>query len=67
MLNWFESNYMTANRNKFQFIIFDKQKTNVHVAITNNTVLIPLDSCKLLDIQVDRQTDVQQLRCSHHL
>ncbi len=46
MLNWFESNHMQANPNKFQFIIFNKEKTNVPVAITNNTVLNPPDGCR---------------------
>ncbi len=55
MLKWFESNYMHVNPNTFQLIIFDKQKTNAPVAISSNTVLNPLDSCKLFGIQVDRQ------------
>ncbi len=42
MLNWFESNYMEANLNKFQFIIFHKKKTNVPVAITKNTSVEPI-------------------------
>ena len=46
---------MQANPKKFQSIIFDKEKANVPVAITNNTVLNPLGSCKLLGIQVDGQ------------
>ncbi len=27
LLNWFDSNYMQANPNKFQFIIFDKHNS----------------------------------------
>ncbi len=46
---------MQANPNKFQLIIFDKHNSNVPVAISSNTLLSPLDSCKLLGIQVDRQ------------
>ena len=33
LLNWFESNYMQANPNKFQFIIFDKHNSNVPVVL----------------------------------
>ncbi len=43
---------MQGNPNKFQFIIFNNEKTNVRVVISNNTVLNPLDSCKLLGRQL---------------
>ncbi len=43
---------MQADPNEFQFIIFDKEKTNVTVTITNNAVLNPLDWCKLLGIRL---------------
>ncbi len=55
LLNWFESNYMQANPNKFQFVIFDKHNSNIPAAITSNTVLNPLDLCTLLGIQVDKK------------
>ncbi len=46
---------MQTNPNKFQFIIFNKHNINVPVAVTSNMALNPLDSSKLLGIQVDRQ------------
>ncbi len=66
LLNRYESNYIQANRNKFQFcFIFDKSNSNVTVAITSNTVLNTLDSFNPLGIQVvqlSRSCHLQQGR-----
>ena len=56
LLDWYESNYMRANPDKFQCIVFGKKtQQNECIAITDTTELIPLESCKLLGVEVDRK------------
>ncbi len=47
---------MRANPDRCQCIVFGKEhESNESIAITDKTTLIPLDSCKLLGVEVDRK------------
>ena len=54
MLNWFDSNYLQANRNKFQFIIHNNVPNNCSLSI-NNVTLKPMEEVKLLGVIIDRK------------
>ena len=54
MLNWFDSNYLQANPNKFQFIIHNNVPNNCSLSI-NNVTLKPMEEVKFLGVIIDRK------------
>ena len=54
MLNWFDSNYLQANPNKFEFIIHNNVPNNCSLSI-NNVTLKPMEEVKLLGVIIDRE------------
>ena len=53
LLHCYESNCMRGNPDKCQCIVGKEHESNESIAITDKTTLIPLDSCKLLGLEVD--------------
>ena len=54
MLSWFDLNYMKANPDKFQFILFDKDN-NSTLTLLSGVTLESLKVVKLLGVQIDFQ------------
>ena len=55
MIDWFNHNFMKANPDKFQFIVFDKSSLVKYAITLNKTSIVSQDSVKLLGITFDKQ------------
>jgi hypothetical protein len=59
-MNWFNENMLKANPDKFQLIILDRNRQtsykDLHI-IVNETQITPVDSVRLLGIQIDVNLD----------
>ena len=55
-IEWFNHNYMTANKSKFQSLVVNKQHTNIDEFVVNNEFKIKVsDTVTLLGVQVDNR------------
>ena len=55
VIDWFKSNKMKVNRDKFQAILLEKRKsdhTNQHIVVNNQNITV-VSSVELLGIQID--------------
>ena len=55
MLRWFENNYLQANPDKFQFIIFNKVPKNCILSLNELVKLNSIQEVKLLGVTFDSQ------------
>ena len=53
MIHWYEVNFLQANPEKFQFIIFDKKRQPRYLHLNNNVIIQSVPYVKLLGITID--------------
>ena len=53
MMDWFQSNYLQPNPEKFPFILHGNSNTNPLLQLGNEVVLRPLHDVKLLGVKID--------------
>ena len=60
MLKWFKYNTISANPDKFQFMILGKNVTNIDHITIGNIDVPPSENVKLLGITIDKNLDFQK-------
>ena len=60
--NWYKMNYMQAHPEKFQFIIFDKERQPRTLQLNHNIAIQSVSNVKLLGVNID-----VELNFSHHI
>ena len=53
MTHWYKMNYMQANHEKFQFIIFDKERQSGTLQLNHNITIQSVSNVKLLGVNID--------------
>ena len=62
MIHWYKMNYMQANPEKFQFIIFDKRRQLRSLRLNHNVTIQSVSNVKLLGVNID-----VELNFNHHI
>ena len=62
MIHWYKMNYMQANPEKFQFIIFDKERQSWSLQLNHNVTIQSVSNVKLLGVNID-----VELNFNHHI
>ena len=62
MIHWYKMNYMQANPEKFQFIIFDKERQPRTLQLYHNVIIQSISNVKLLGVNID-----VELNFNHHI
>ena len=62
MIHWYKMNYMQANPEKFQFIIFDKERQPRTLQLTHGVTTQSVSNVKLLGVNID-----VELNFNHHI
>ena len=62
MIHWYKMNYMQANPEKFQFIIFDKERQPRTLQLNHNVTIQSVSNVKLLGVNID-----VELNFNHHI
>ena len=62
MIHWYNMNYIQANPEKFQFIIFDKERQPMTLQLNHDVTILSVSNIKLLGVT----TDVE-LKFNHHI
>ena len=62
MIHWYKMNYMQANPEKFQFIIFDKERQSGTLQLNHNVTIQSVSNVKLLGVNID-----VELNFNHHI
>ena len=62
MIHWYKMNYMQANPEKFQFIIFDKEQQPRTLQLNHNVTIQSVSNVKLLGVHID-----VELNFNHHI
>ena len=53
MIHWYKMNCMQANPEKFQFIIFDKERQQRTLQLNHNVTIQSVSNVKLLGVNID--------------
>ena len=62
MIHWYKMNCMQANPEKFQFIIFDKERQPRTLQLNHNVTIQSVSNVKLLGVNID-----VELNFNHHM
>ena len=62
MIHWYKMNYMQANPEKFQFIIFDKERQPRTLQFNHNVTIQSVSNLKLMGVNKD-----VELNFNHHI
>ena len=62
MIHWYKMNCMQANPEKFQFIIFDKERQPRTLQLNHNVTIQSVSNVKLLGVNID-----VELNFNHHI
>ena len=62
MINWYKMNCMQANPEKFQFIIFDKERQPRTLQLNHNVTIQSVSNVQLLGVNID-----VELNFNHHI
>ena len=62
MIHWYKMNYMRANPEKCQFIIFDKERQPRALQLNNNVTIQSVSNAKLLGVNIDVEVNL-----NHHI
>ena len=62
MIHWYKMNYMQANPEKFQFIIFDKERQPRTLLSNHDVTIQSVSNVKLLGVNID-----VELNFNHHI
>ena len=62
MIHWYKMNYMQTNPEKFQFIIFDKERQPRTLQLNHNVTIQSVSNVKLLGVNIDGE-----LNFNHHI
>ena len=53
MIHWYKMNYMQANPEKFQLIIFDKERKPRTLQLNHDVTIQSVSNVKLLGVNID--------------
>ena len=62
MIHWYKMNYMQANPENLQFIIFDKERQPRTLQLNHDVTIQSVSNVKLLGVNID-----VELNCNHHI
>ena len=62
MIHWYKMNYMQANPEKIQFIIFDKERQPRTLQLNHNVTIQSVSNLKLLGVNIN-----VELNFNHHI
>ncbi len=57
MVTWFKENFMQANPNKLQYILFGASD-EYHLQLTGDIVLNAVESVKFLGVDIDKELNI---------